>query len=142
MRQVSEDEAGSLVAKVFGKDVSSVVRLDSYDDANFRINVAGGETFTLKVDKQILRGWWCCAEFCSNRTEDCFSGTLFPTFLCTSSVDMFVPPCASNPSPLRTGQQRPPPHPESYRPIVGGGVCFVGPCLTLRTIQKKRLKSD
>lgn len=48
--QVSEETAGSLVTRLFGKEVSSVTRLDSYVDANFKIVVAGsGETFTLKV---------------------------------------------------------------------------------------------
>lgn len=49
MRQVSEEAAAKLVTKLFGKEVTSATRLDSYDDANFRIGVAGGETFTLKV---------------------------------------------------------------------------------------------
>ncbi|CAN0029919.1 unnamed protein product [Pylaiella littoralis] len=50
---VSEEAAGSLVARVFGKTVASVTRLDSYDDANFRITVAEGDTFTLKIQN----GW-------------------------------------------------------------------------------------
>ena len=49
VRQVSEEAAAKLVTKLFGKEVTSATRLDSYDDANFRIGVAGGETFTLKV---------------------------------------------------------------------------------------------
>ena len=48
--QVSEDRARSLVEDFFRKEVSSVSKLDSYDDNNFRIDVAGGdETFTFKV---------------------------------------------------------------------------------------------
>ncbi|CAM9939423.1 unnamed protein product, partial [Ectocarpus sp. 4 AP-2014] len=51
---VSEETAGSLVTRLFGKEVSSVTRLDSYDDANFKIVEEGsGETFTLKIHN----GW-------------------------------------------------------------------------------------
>lgn len=49
MGQVSEELAASMVTRLFGKQVVSATRLDSYDDANFRISVAGGGTFTLKV---------------------------------------------------------------------------------------------
>lgn len=50
--QVSEDRARTLVETFFRKEVSSVSKLDSYDDNNFRVVVAGsGETFTLKVSK-------------------------------------------------------------------------------------------
>ncbi|CAM9488575.1 unnamed protein product [Ectocarpus sp. 12 AP-2014] len=51
---VSEETAESLVTRLFGKEVSSVTRLDSYDDANFKIVEEGsGETFTLKIHN----GW-------------------------------------------------------------------------------------
>eukprot|EP00903_Cladosiphon_okamuranus_P012852 g12009.t1 len=46
---VSEEAAATLVTNLFGKQVTSATRLDSYDDANFRIGVAGGGTFTLKI---------------------------------------------------------------------------------------------
>eukprot|EP00752_Nemacystus_decipiens_P014891 g13256.t1 len=46
---VSEEAAAEVVTRLFGKEVISATRLDSYDDANFRIGVAGGETFTLKI---------------------------------------------------------------------------------------------
>lgn len=41
--------ASSLVSKFFGKEVTAVKKLDSYDDNNFRVETAADGVFTLKV---------------------------------------------------------------------------------------------
>lgn len=51
---MTEERARSLVETYFRKQVSSVAKLDSYDDNNFRVVVAGsGETYTLKVNREL-----------------------------------------------------------------------------------------
>lgn len=58
--QVTEDVAKSLVEKLYGKAVSTVCKLDSYDDMNFKIDTSSGESYTLKVKNACLQHVFFC----------------------------------------------------------------------------------
>ncbi|CAM9415653.1 unnamed protein product [Ascophyllum nodosum] len=47
--EVSREEAKSLVEKNFRREALSIVKLDGYDDVNYKVVTADGATFTLKI---------------------------------------------------------------------------------------------
>lgn len=49
-------EAGKLLLDLWGLEASQVQALDSYDDANFRIDVKGGKVVLLKVHNEVDSG--------------------------------------------------------------------------------------
>lgn len=68
--QVSEDTARGLLQQYFNKEASSVKKLDSYDDNNFRITATDGVTYTLKVPlRQRQRQLSTALAFCAFRTH-------------------------------------------------------------------------